>query len=159
MNFFQHEKGVTLIEVIISVAILSIVLISFFNFFPQMGFMNKQNEDKIQGINTAKQIMVKWQNSQDVKDFLVSGNLPPKDGNEDESLNYEDYIPDNTDPDTEEKHYYLFTKKIDDLEVDIKLYKEDELSTSTTANKIHVIVKNKRGNLSESYGYVMSMSD
>ncbi|MEH7255816.1 hypothetical protein V7111_27285, partial [Neobacillus niacini] len=51
-------------------AILSIIFISFMSMFPQMGKMNKLNEDKTQAINYTKEILIDWQNSLDVKAFL-----------------------------------------------------------------------------------------
>ncbi|CAH2716273.1 hypothetical protein BACCIP111895_03457 [Neobacillus rhizosphaerae] len=71
MKFCQNEKGVTLLEVLISIVILSIIFLSVMRFFPQMGFMNNQNAEKTQAINTAKEILIDWQNSPHAKAFLV----------------------------------------------------------------------------------------
>ncbi|MFJ8235054.1 prepilin-type N-terminal cleavage/methylation domain-containing protein [Ureibacillus sp. NPDC094379] len=57
-----NEKGVTLIEVIASIVILTVVLISFLNFFPQMGKTNNYNGDKQQAINLAGTELSFWQN-------------------------------------------------------------------------------------------------
>ena len=47
MKLVENEKGLTLIEVLASIVILSIILVSIMNFFPQMGLMNKTNARKI----------------------------------------------------------------------------------------------------------------
>jgi prepilin-type N-terminal cleavage/methylation domain-containing protein len=65
MNFFKSEKGVTLVEVLVSITLLSIILITLMNIFPQMGMMNNHTKLKAQGINTAKEVLLKWQNDND----------------------------------------------------------------------------------------------
>ncbi len=70
MKLVRNEKGVTLIEILAAVVILSIILVSLMNFFPQMGFINKLNGEKSQAINTAKQVLIDWQNDNGVEAFL-----------------------------------------------------------------------------------------
>ncbi|MEH7112163.1 prepilin-type N-terminal cleavage/methylation domain-containing protein [Neobacillus niacini] len=65
MEILKGEKGVTLVEVLASITLLSIVLITLMNIFPQMGMMNNYNKMKTQGINTAKEVLLKWQNDND----------------------------------------------------------------------------------------------
>jgi hypothetical protein len=65
MVILKDEKGVTLVEVLTSITLLSIVLITLMNIFPQMGMMNNHNKMKTQGINTAKEVLLKWQNDND----------------------------------------------------------------------------------------------
>jgi hypothetical protein len=65
MEILKGEKGVTLVEVLTSITLLSIVLITLMNIFPQMGMMNNHNKMKTQGINTAKEVLLKWQNDND----------------------------------------------------------------------------------------------
>jgi prepilin-type N-terminal cleavage/methylation domain-containing protein len=150
MEILKNEKGVTLLEVLISMAILSIILISFMNFFPQMGFINKQNEDKVQAINLAKDILIKWQDSHDVSGFLVN------------STETTGFI--STDPDLDfdaakfknEGGYYYFetTKDIYNVKVRIK-NTPDKSSSKTHVHSILVQLLNNKGNVvSETYGYV-----
>jgi competence protein ComGC len=73
MNFFKSEKGVTLVEVLASITLLSIVLITLMNIFPQMGMMNNHTKLKAQGVNTAKEVLLKWQNDHDkLKNFFAT---------------------------------------------------------------------------------------
>lgn len=151
MIIIRSQKGVTLIEVIASVAILSIVLITFINFFPQMGFMNKQNEEKMEGVNYTKQILVKWKNSEEIRE-LVPDNLESLSKTKENSSDYIYY-------DNVQKYddHYIFQTTRNKLNIEILIYQTDELNTSSDAYQIHVLAKDERGNLiSESFGYVMS---
>ncbi|NMD70531.1 prepilin-type N-terminal cleavage/methylation domain-containing protein [Bacillus sp. DNRA2] len=160
MILIRSEKGVTLIEVIASITILSIVLITFFNFFPQMGFMNKQNEDKLQGINTAKLVMVKWKESDKVKAIIrnyTSSNVDPNSLNDD-TLNYDYGEKINKDEDSD-VDALLYTASIGDLTAKIEILVDSDFDSAfkTEAHQIHVTVLNNKDKLlSESYGYVIS---
>lgn len=140
MESLKNEKGITLIEVILAMALLSIVLISFMNIFPQMGFMNKHNEDKAQAINTAKEVLVNWQNAQDIKDFLLNQSIRPipRSG----ILVGDDYV---------------FTDRVDDYEVNIKIKNTSDIVTNPSkAHFIHIVLKNKNGTIvGETRGYVI----
>ncbi|MDN4495510.1 type IV pilus modification PilV family protein [Ureibacillus aquaedulcis] len=72
-NLFKNNNGISLIEVLASLVILSIILISFMNFFPQMGQKNVQNENKQEAINIAKKELFYWksaiENSSDFNSF------------------------------------------------------------------------------------------
>jgi prepilin-type N-terminal cleavage/methylation domain-containing protein len=73
MNIMKSEKGVTLVEVLVSITLLSIILITLMNIFPQMGMMNNHTKLKAQGINTAKEVLLKWQNDNDkLKSFFAT---------------------------------------------------------------------------------------
>lgn len=65
----QNEKGITLIEVVASIVILFFIVISFMNFFPQMGKSNIQTGNKQQAINLARSELLYWQEEID-KEFL-----------------------------------------------------------------------------------------
>ena len=56
-----NEQGITLVEVIASIVILSIILISLISLLPQMGLKNNQNEDKQVAINLAAKELAYWQ--------------------------------------------------------------------------------------------------
>src|SRR5581483_8216393 len=70
MKLVKNEKGLTLLEVLISIVILSIILVSFMGIFPQMGMMNQQNSNKEQAVNTAKRLLISWENDSNIKAFL-----------------------------------------------------------------------------------------
>lgn len=62
MMYLKNEKGITLLEVLISIVILTIILATVINFFPQMALSNINNVDRNQAINLAKGELIHWQN-------------------------------------------------------------------------------------------------
>ncbi|MBI0576518.1 type II secretion system protein [Neobacillus cucumis] len=74
MKLLKNEKGITLVELLVSIVILSMILITTMSFFPQMGLLNNQNKVKTQGINTAKEILLKWQNDSRLETFFTTPN-------------------------------------------------------------------------------------
>ncbi len=56
-NHFRNERGFTLLEVLLSITILGIVIISFLSFFNQAYSYTKKNEDKTVGINVARNVL------------------------------------------------------------------------------------------------------
>ena len=152
MNFFKSEKGVTLVEVLASITLLSIVLITTMNIFAQMGKLNKHNEDKAQAINMAKEILIDWQEADEVKEFIKENRttgFTPVAGNTKVSYTRFSY-------DIEPAGYYYFETTKDQYEVHIKIKKSPKIdSNSGQVNQITVQLLNERGNLvSETYGYV-----
>lgn len=139
MCFDKNQKGLTLVEVLVSVVILSIILLSVMKFFPQMVFMNIQNLNKSQAINTAKQVLVEWQNSNDVKNYLddnTTGSLPGL------------YNDDGT-------YYYCETSE-GNFSANIKIKKVSDLSTGPIEQHfIQVSLINDKGiKVSETFGYI-----
>ncbi|QUG42244.1 type II secretion system protein [Psychrobacillus sp. INOP01] len=57
-NKLNNNKGLTLIEVLASIVLLSIVIISFMSLFPQMTLMNHKTEDNLQAANVGKELLV-----------------------------------------------------------------------------------------------------
>ena len=51
------DSGFTLLEVLLSIAILGIILLSFFHFFGQSLTFSNKNEAKLQAVNIARQAM------------------------------------------------------------------------------------------------------
>ena len=139
MFVLQNEKGITLLEVLLSITILSIILLSITNFFPQMGMMNEHNEAKSQGVNEAKKVLVKWKSSQEVIKFLKN----PTPANRPREYKSED----NT-------HFYFHTSE-QGFNIDIKIEKTSDLNS--TPFKVHLIqIKLQKDNrfVSETYGYI-----
>jgi len=54
----ENEKGLTLIEVLASIVLLSIVIVSFLSLFPQITNFNKSTEENLQAAATAKEVRV-----------------------------------------------------------------------------------------------------
>ncbi|WP_312470999.1 type II secretion system protein [Neobacillus sp.] len=152
MELLKNEKGLTLIEVLLSIVILSMILLSIMSMFPQMGFVNKQNEDKAQAINMAKEILVNWQESNEVKTFIekpdhITGFTPEF---VNEKVNYTHFAYDKY-PD-----YYYFGTTKDHYDVRIKI-KKSPIKSSKVSHVHQIVVQliNKRGNIiAETYGYV-----
>ena len=51
----DNEKGLTLIEVLVSITLLSIVMITFLSFFTNAFRFNSINDDSIQAMNIARE--------------------------------------------------------------------------------------------------------
>lgn len=62
----KNEKGLTLVEILASIVILSIVLTSFYGLFIQSAKFTKVNEDNLVASNLANQ----------VREKLISGSFP-----------------------------------------------------------------------------------
>lgn len=56
-NKLDNQNGLTLLEVLISIVILSIILTSFAGFFSQSALFVKKNEEKLSTSQTAQQIV------------------------------------------------------------------------------------------------------
>lgn len=143
MAFHKNEKGLTLLEVLLSISILIIILVSVMNFFPQMGLMNKQNYDKQQALNTAKEILFKWKDDRNkVKRLLNNQN------------SYEDmeYIEEN------ENGFYVFIDKSQNGKyiVLIKIKKNSDLNEgNVNLHQIQIELQNEnRQKITDIYGYV-----
>ncbi len=57
-NFLTDQKGLTLIELLVSITILGILLLSFMNFFLQAGTYTNYNQKKTVGVNVARNVMM-----------------------------------------------------------------------------------------------------
>jgi prepilin-type N-terminal cleavage/methylation domain-containing protein len=134
----NSEKGLTLVEILVSIVLLSIIFLSIIKFFPQMGFLNKENENKTIAINYVKEILNQWQNSNDVVNFLKNPTTVSLYG-----YNHKD------------NNYYYFKTKQGDYDVNIKIKINTDLNSAPI--KTHLIdIQLKKGNIvSETYGYIV----
>lgn len=57
-EFSVNEKGLTLIEVLASIVLLSIVIVSFLSLFPQITLFNNVTEKNLQAAAVAKEVRV-----------------------------------------------------------------------------------------------------
>ncbi len=149
MKCIRNEKGVTLIEVLASIVLLSIILLSVIRFFPQMGLINNLNEDKSKAINLAKEVLINWQESSDVKWFLVKSDRVAGFTSTDPKVAYNKFSFDG--------YYYYFEATKDIYNVKIKIKRlPDTSSRLSSVNSIVVQLLNKKnGNVvSETFGYV-----
>ncbi|MGF3105018.1 type IV pilus modification PilV family protein [Rossellomorea sp. DUT-2] len=139
----QNEKGITLLEVLLSMVILSIVLLTIVNFFPQMGRMNTYNGEKMKAVNLARGELATWKE----RDSL---DTPPP--------HY--ILNEGTDP----HNYHYFTSTIDGFKVNVTIDKQSDLDTtespslSPSPSKAHqmlIQVLEDQKIVSETYGYMM----
>ena len=134
-----NEKGITLLEVLLSMAILSIVLLTIVNVFPQMGRMNVYNGEKMKAVNVARSELAEWKKSGSLE-------TPPE--------NYTRYA--GSAPD--KYHYYEVNKHGFTINVSISKVSDlhtDESVTQTKAHQLLIQVLDDQKIVSETFGYVM----
>ncbi|WP_053367291.1 type IV pilus modification PilV family protein [Bacillus sp. FJAT-27245] len=56
-KFCQKQGGFTLLEVLLSIVLLSIVLTSFLGFFTQSALFTNRNEEKLSALQTAQKVV------------------------------------------------------------------------------------------------------
>ncbi|MCL6571831.1 MAG: prepilin-type N-terminal cleavage/methylation domain-containing protein [Bacillus sp. (in: Bacteria)] len=149
MKIIRNEKGVTLIEVLLAIVLLSSILLTTMRFFPQMGLINNQNEYKAQANNISKEILVNWQEASDVKWFLVETDHLTGFISTDAKIVYTNFHSD--------ANYYYFETSKDIYKVKIKINKSPD--TSSRLSSVHLIVikllNKQTGNVvNETIGYV-----
>lgn len=54
---FHSQKGLTLVEVLVSIVLLAIIITSFIGFFTQSAQFTKKNEQKLDTMQTAQKIV------------------------------------------------------------------------------------------------------
>jgi prepilin-type N-terminal cleavage/methylation domain-containing protein len=69
-KFIKNEKGVTLIELICSIAILSIILLSFMYFFINSAQFNRISSDKMTATNIAREVQKDFKENPDKNQAL-----------------------------------------------------------------------------------------
>ena len=57
LNFMYNDQGMTLIEILGAITILSIVLIGFMSFYPHSILMSQKAEDDLTAINVAERVL------------------------------------------------------------------------------------------------------
>ncbi|MBN8191144.1 type II secretion system protein [Bacillus sp. NTK074B] len=58
IKIVKNNKGLTLIELLVSITILGIVLLSFMNFFLQSSTYTNSNQKKTVGVNVARNVLM-----------------------------------------------------------------------------------------------------
>lgn len=149
-----NERGVSLVEVIASIVLLAIILISLVSFFPQMGLKNNQNEDKQEAVNLASKELAFWkgvlESPNSFSSLLAnpSGSFP--------FIASGDTIKD--DPNTKTITIKTPTTKsmTSKYNTEIKIARAEDLkSLPTKANQISVLIyKNNTILVTEIHGYV-----
>ncbi|WP_071395931.1 type IV pilus modification PilV family protein [Bacillus tuaregi] len=147
MNFF-NQKGTTLIEVLLSIVILTIVLTSIMNFFPQMGHLNNKNLAHTNAVGIAKEELLFWQNEKAVLSALAKNQMHTLENYKGEAAGY-----------------YIFERQLNNYKREVKIQKEDEKKVNPSgiedeakykAHYIHITIQNNQDELiSETYGYII----
>ncbi|WP_210366194.1 type II secretion system protein [Bacillus sp. REN3] len=135
------EKGVTLVEILLSIVILSFVLISVMNLFPQAGLLIEKNETKSNGIHAARELLASWQGSMEAKVFLEH----PSEENRPASFV------------KEEGGYYFFQTDIGEYIGEIRIKKAADLdSAPAKPHLVHIkVLDQKNEKISETHGYLI----
>ncbi len=62
LNCRSWNKGFTLVEILVTLVILSIILLSFMSFFSQSSLFTQKNNEKLTAINLAQETIVSIKN-------------------------------------------------------------------------------------------------
>ncbi|RHW40647.1 prepilin-type N-terminal cleavage/methylation domain-containing protein [Neobacillus notoginsengisoli] len=57
IKYFQKQEGFTLIEVLLSIVLLTIILTSFLGFFTQSAIFTNKNQEKLSAAQTAQKVV------------------------------------------------------------------------------------------------------
>gem|GEM_PF-4830838 len=63
-HFIQNDKGVSLIEILVSIVLIGILITSFLTFFPQVSSFNQKTDERLTSVTLAKSWLVQAQNSE-----------------------------------------------------------------------------------------------
>ncbi|MER2060024.1 MAG: prepilin-type N-terminal cleavage/methylation domain-containing protein [Niallia sp.] len=63
-HFIQNDKGISLIEILVSIVLLGILITSFLTFFPQVSSFNQKTDERLTSVTIAKSWLVQAQNSE-----------------------------------------------------------------------------------------------
>lgn len=63
INRLNNNNGLTLLEVLASIVILSIVVVSFLSLFPQMSLFNEKTKENLDAVTIAKELLVEMKSA------------------------------------------------------------------------------------------------
>lgn len=112
-KLFFNNKGLTLIELLGSITLLGIILISFFSIFSQSTIFSSKNEDKLTAINVAENVLSALKNNN------ANPGMP-------QSVNGKYYYPSITYPSGSNEENQLHLQR-----VDIKIYLNQNYDSNT----------------------------
>jgi len=140
---FTNKNGFTLIEILVSIVLLTVVISLFLTIFPQMGNMNNLTGDNLDAANVGKELLVKMKNR--TYSEATSGTRLP--------ITLTHNINKLTDPITLTGIYYSNEKSI---KVNISLWSAADVSgTVQSLHKIKIDVLNSQDKiLTSTYGYI-----
>lgn len=149
-KIISNDKGITLIELIASITILSIVILTFIAFFTNAFRFNSINDDSIQAMNIAReyQALIKEPDAE-IYNLLNDNNLSD-DAKEYLSLFKLEYPSENI------NNQFVLTINNPKYVVKVKINNTPEVSVDDTYNKlylVHVEILEGDKTLSETYTY------
>ncbi|MCG1022199.1 prepilin-type N-terminal cleavage/methylation domain-containing protein [Sutcliffiella horikoshii] len=127
----RNDKGFTLLEVIVSIVILSIIILSFLTFFSQALFFSVKEERNLVGVNIAERILFNLEEYSKIDSSLlnissgcdspriISNLLPDVEGFKKDSINQEKLLYDMNGKD----YYSIITLCQDSKENDLSLHR------------------------------------
>ena len=71
-KIFRNEQGVTLIELILAISLLSIVLITYMAFFTNAFNYNSMTSERFKGVNYVREKQVDLKDSTAFKNFIIN---------------------------------------------------------------------------------------
>ncbi|WP_419956024.1 type IV pilus modification PilV family protein [Neobacillus niacini] len=156
MHTIKNEKGVTLVELLASIVILSIILLSFMTFFTNSFQYNAVSSDKMKATNIAREVQedfkVNSEKNLELKNLITfsktsTGTTIPKSSYPKLNLT-EDII----------KNSGILTMKLisQNYNVEVTVDTNNDPSLHSSLSKIHVQVKKGTKVLSESFTYFES---
>lgn len=153
----KNEKGVTLIEVILSITILMIVFSVLINYLPQMATSNNQNIDKNLAVNLAKDELLYWKealkNKSDFDHFInhIATKVACLDGSAENGDCYQQLF-------TELNGEYesMITNLDEKFQVRVKVWgTPTSTSEAVDLHQVHIAIMDEDELLkSETYGYI-----
>lgn len=138
--YTKQQNGFTLMEVLVSIVLVTIILTTFFSFFSQTVFVSGKNEDKLVALNLATNtlnIISEKYNNHPIPTTITCGDFPTELVN---SL----YT-----------NSCFFKKNNKNYYPEVTLSKDKDFANLTIIHvKIYNSENNNRKLLSETYGYV-----
>ncbi|EKN65869.1 hypothetical protein BABA_18282 [Neobacillus bataviensis LMG 21833] len=77
---FQSQKGLTLVEILVSIVLLGIILTSFMGFFTQSALFTKKNENKLGTMQTAQKYisLIEEVSKEELSNYSLTKDLTKK---------------------------------------------------------------------------------
>ncbi|MEH7384535.1 type II secretion system protein [Bacillus sp. JJ1521] len=149
----KNEKGVTLIELICSIAILTIILISFMSFFIMSAKYNGVSSDKMNATNIAREVQEEFKVN-DEKNLALKDLIHFSRTSTDTVIPKSNYPKLNLTDDIQVNNDILaltFTRQ--NFTVIVKVDTSDDENVDITLSKLHVLVQKGTKVLSETFTY------